>query len=121
MRMEIDFSILLQGLLSAIPAIAILKWWRPSIVRQRNLSTCLAVISIMGSNRTLLPNFRKSLRGRKKRGFSLVIQALKPLRQLLNWHVIIPNGLGFWRFLALFMGGRWEPSLSRLTNGSSKR
>ena len=49
--------------------------------------------------------------GPKEKRVFLVIQAPKPLRQLLNWHVIIPNGLGFWPSSALFMGGPWAPSL----------
>src|SRR4030042_3857724 len=107
MRMEIGFSILLQGLLFAIRAIAIRKWWKPFIARHSNSSICLAAIFIIVSNRALLPNSLRSPLDQKRRESSLVIQAQRPLRRLSNWHVIIPNGPEFWLSLALFMDGPW--------------
>src|SRR4030042_2300574 len=107
MWMGIGSSILLQGLQSATRAIAIREWWRPFIARQNNSSICLAAISIMVSNRALLPNSLRSPLDQKRRESSLVIQAQRPLRRLSNWHVIIPNGPEFWLSLALFMDGPW--------------
>ena len=100
--MGIDSSILLQGLLFAIPAIAIREWWKPFIARQSNSSICLAAISIIVSNQALLQNsLRSPPELKEKRVFfgNSGAEAIEAALKLARYHTRRPPNFGLpWRF-----------------------